>query len=81
MVPTVHFGLAPGLCYNAGALSIARFRDGRLEMYEILATEDLMPITKRYEIRAPEVAQKARAGQFVIIRNGADQALMTRRQK
>jgi len=50
-------------------------------MYEILATEDLMPITKRYEIRAPEVAQKARAGQFVIIRNGADQALMTRRQK
>ena len=37
-------------------------------MYEILAIEDLTPVTKRYEIRAPDVAHKARAGQFVIIR-------------
>jgi len=52
-------------------------------MYEILAIEDLTPVTKAYEIRAPEVALKARAGQFVImrIRNGADQELVTRRQK
>jgi NAD(P)H-flavin reductase len=41
---------------------------GGLEMYEILAIEDLTPVTKMYEIRAPEVALKARAGQFVIIR-------------
>ena len=56
---------------------------GGIEMYEILATGDLTPVTKRYEIRTPEVAPKARAGQFVIIRirNGADQELMTRRQK
>lgn len=37
-------------------------------MYEILAIEDLTPVTKMYEIRAPDVASKARAGQFVIIR-------------
>jgi len=37
-------------------------------MYEILAIEDLTPITKAFEIRAPDVARKARAGQFVIVR-------------
>ncbi|MGD8904610.1 MAG: sulfide/dihydroorotate dehydrogenase-like FAD/NAD-binding protein [Anaerolineae bacterium] len=37
-------------------------------MYEILAIEDLTPVTKMYEIRAPDVAHQARAGQFVIIR-------------
>ena len=37
-------------------------------MYEILAKEDLAPVTKLYEVRAPVVARKARAGQFVIIR-------------
>jgi ferredoxin--NADP+ reductase len=37
-------------------------------MYEILAIEDLTPVTKLYEIRAPAVARKAQAGQFVIIR-------------
>ncbi|MGD9048042.1 MAG: sulfide/dihydroorotate dehydrogenase-like FAD/NAD-binding protein [Anaerolineae bacterium] len=37
-------------------------------MYEILAKEDLAPVTKLYEVRAPVVAHKARAGQFVIIR-------------
>jgi ferredoxin--NADP+ reductase len=37
-------------------------------MYEILAQEDLTPVTKLYEVRAPAVARKAQAGQFVIIR-------------
>jgi ferredoxin--NADP+ reductase len=37
-------------------------------MNEILALEDLTPVTKMYEIRVPDVAQEARAGQFVIIR-------------
>jgi ferredoxin--NADP+ reductase len=37
-------------------------------VYEILAKEDLAPVTKLYEVRAPVVAHKARAGQFVIIR-------------
>jgi ferredoxin--NADP+ reductase len=37
-------------------------------MYEILAKEELAPITKLLVIRAPEVAKKAKAGQFVIIR-------------
>jgi ferredoxin--NADP+ reductase len=37
-------------------------------VYEILAKESLGPVTKLYEVRAPVVAQKARAGQFVIVR-------------
>jgi ferredoxin--NADP+ reductase len=37
-------------------------------VYEILAKEDLAPVTKLYEVRAPAVARKAQAGQFVIIR-------------
>jgi NAD(P)H-flavin reductase len=37
-------------------------------VYEILAKEDLAPVTKLYEVRASVVARKARAGQFVIIR-------------
>ncbi|MFN2243679.1 MAG: sulfide/dihydroorotate dehydrogenase-like FAD/NAD-binding protein, partial [Anaerolineae bacterium] len=37
-------------------------------MYEILVKEDLAPVTKLYEVRAPAVASKAKAGQFVIIR-------------
>ncbi len=37
-------------------------------MYEILAIEDLTPVTKAFEIHAPDVARKARAGQFVIVR-------------
>ncbi len=37
-------------------------------MYEILAIEDLTPVTKAFEIHAPDVARKARAGQFAIVR-------------
>jgi ferredoxin--NADP+ reductase len=37
-------------------------------VYEILAKEDLAPVTKLFEVRAPAVAHKARAGQFVIVR-------------
>lgn len=37
-------------------------------MYRILHTETLTPVTKLYVIEAPEVARKARAGQFVIVR-------------
>jgi len=37
-------------------------------MYEILFKQDLTPVTKLYEILAPDVARKAQAGQFVIIR-------------
>ena len=37
-------------------------------MYEILAKETLGPVTKLYEVQAPVVAQKGRAGQFVIVR-------------
>ncbi len=37
-------------------------------MYEILAREDLSPVTKLLVISAPDVARKAKAGQFVIIR-------------
>lgn len=37
-------------------------------MYEIIAREDLAPVTKLFEITAPEIALKAKAGQFVIIR-------------
>jgi ferredoxin--NADP+ reductase len=37
-------------------------------VYEILVKEELTPVTKLYEVRAPAVARKAQAGQFVIIR-------------
>ena len=37
-------------------------------MYEILAKEDLAPIIKLMVIAAPDVARKAKAGQFVIVR-------------
>jgi ferredoxin--NADP+ reductase len=37
-------------------------------MVEILAKKDLTQVTKLFEIRAPTVARKAQAGQFVIIR-------------
>jgi len=37
-------------------------------MYKILVKEDLTPVTKLFEVRAPAVARKARAGQFVIVR-------------
>jgi NAD(P)H-flavin reductase len=37
-------------------------------MYEILITEQLTPVTKLFEVRAPDVARKAQPGQFVIIR-------------
>jgi NAD(P)H-flavin reductase len=37
-------------------------------MVEILVKEDLTSVTKLFEIRAPAVARKAQAGQFVIIR-------------
>jgi ferredoxin--NADP+ reductase len=38
-------------------------------VYEILVREDLAPVTKLFEVRAPAVARKARAGQFVIVRS------------
>ncbi|MGI2336719.1 MAG: sulfide/dihydroorotate dehydrogenase-like FAD/NAD-binding protein [Dehalogenimonas sp.] len=37
-------------------------------MYPILATEELVPRVRLYRIHAPRVAQKAAAGQFVILR-------------
>jgi ferredoxin--NADP+ reductase len=37
-------------------------------VYEILQREDLAPVSKLLVVRAPVVARKARAGQFVIVR-------------
>jgi ferredoxin--NADP+ reductase len=37
-------------------------------MYNIVAKESLTPVTKLFEVQAPGVARKARAGQFVVIR-------------
>jgi ferredoxin--NADP+ reductase len=41
-------------------------------VYKILAREDLAPVTKLMVIEAPEVARKAQAGQFVIVRIGEE---------
>jgi NAD(P)H-flavin reductase len=41
-------------------------------VYEILAREDLAPVTKLLVVHAPDVARAARAGQFVIIRIGQE---------
>jgi NAD(P)H-flavin reductase len=35
---------------------------------EILLKQDLTPVTKLFEVRAPDVARKAQPGQFVIVR-------------
>jgi ferredoxin--NADP+ reductase len=37
-------------------------------VHEILAKQDLNPITKLFEVYAPDVARKAQAGQFIIVR-------------
>ena len=37
-------------------------------MVEILTKESLTPVTKLFEVRAPAIARKVRAGQFVILR-------------
>jgi ferredoxin--NADP+ reductase len=37
-------------------------------VYRITAREDLSPVTKLFKVEAPEVARKAKAGQFVIVR-------------
>ncbi|MGI5915394.1 MAG: sulfide/dihydroorotate dehydrogenase-like FAD/NAD-binding protein [Anaerolineae bacterium] len=37
-------------------------------MYRIVEKKTLTPVTKQYVIEAPDVARKAKAGQFVIIR-------------
>jgi ferredoxin/flavodoxin---NADP+ reductase len=37
-------------------------------MYEIISAEFLAPDIKRFRIKAPKIAQKRRAGQFVIVR-------------
>ena len=37
-------------------------------MYRILKKETLAPVSKLYVIEAPEVARKAKAGQFIILR-------------
>jgi ferredoxin--NADP+ reductase len=37
-------------------------------VYEILVKQDLTPVTKLFEVRAPDVARKAQPGQFVIVR-------------
>jgi len=37
-------------------------------VYKILAREDLAPVTKLFRVHAPEVARKAKPGQFVVVR-------------
>ena len=37
-------------------------------MYQILSREDLVPGIHLFKIAAPKVANKAQAGQFVVIR-------------
>jgi ferredoxin--NADP+ reductase len=43
-------------------------KNGRLSVYEILRKETLSESNKLMVVNAPEVARKARAGQFVIVR-------------
>jgi len=37
-------------------------------VYEIVAKEELAPVTKLIEVRAPNIARRCRAGQFAILR-------------
>ena len=43
-------------------------RPGEAEMSEIVVKEDLTPVTKLFEVRAPAVAHRVQPGQFVIVR-------------
>jgi ferredoxin--NADP+ reductase len=49
-------------------IRLAQFATGRLLVYRILHKETLSDVNKLMVIAAPEVARKARAGQFVIVR-------------
>jgi len=44
-----------------------RSKEGGCQLYEILARQDLKPNVHLFQIAAPAVARKARAGQFVIV--------------
>jgi ferredoxin--NADP+ reductase len=50
-----------------------------MSVYEILHREDLAPVSKLLVVRAPVIARKARAGQFVIVRidEGGDRIHLT----
>jgi ferredoxin/flavodoxin---NADP+ reductase len=37
-------------------------------VYEILSREDLAPVTKLFVVSAPDIARKAQAGQFLVVR-------------
>ncbi len=37
-------------------------------MFRIVSKEDLTPVTRQFIVQAPEIARKAQAGQFVIVR-------------
>ena len=54
------------LCYT-GQGTYERSKGGAY-VYPILVKEDLAPVTKLMVVEAPEVARKAKAGQFVIVR-------------
>ena len=41
---------------------------GGLDVYRITAREDLASVTKLLKVEAPDVARKAKAGQFVVVR-------------
>jgi NAD(P)H-flavin reductase len=47
---------------------MSRLERQRVKMYEILLVEELTPVTKLYEVRAPAIARKVQPGQFVIVR-------------
>jgi len=39
-------------------------------VYRIVKKETLGPVTKLYVVEAPEIARKAQAGQFIVLRVG-----------
>jgi len=47
---------------------INEFQDTETETHRILSKHELSPQVKKIEIYAPEIAEKAKAGQFVILR-------------
>ena len=40
----------------------------RIYMYKVLVKQDLAPQTKLFKIHAPDIAEKAKPGHFVIVR-------------
>lgn len=58
--------MASSIVYGLGNKAV--LINGGMTMYPIVGKEVLSPVIKLLEVEAPQVAAKARPGQFIILR-------------